>query len=64
MRIVDASRTEAAARSRAIYEEQQQARREADRRLWEEPLEGPSEPRQMDRAIIYWGGALGLGKRA
>lgn len=64
MRIVDASRAEAAARSREIYEDQRQARRDADRLRWEGSFEGPTEPRQADRAIIYRGGAPGLGKRA
>lgn len=63
IRRVNTSRQEAAAKSRELYEADQATRREADRRRWEGSFEGPREPKHASRAIVYQGGAPGLGKR-
>lgn len=63
VRRVNASRQEAASKSRELYESDQLARREANRLRWEGTYEGPREPKHRARALIFQGGAPGLGKR-
>jgi len=63
VRRVNVSRQEAAVKSRELYQADQFARGEADRGRWEGTFEGPLESKRRARAVVYQGGAPGLGKR-